>query len=46
LKDDTIIIRKPKNLMDYIGFLGEANLPDDTEDLLTPEIGKAILERE
>jgi AbrB family looped-hinge helix DNA binding protein len=46
LKDDAIIIRKPKNLMDYVGFLGKANLPNDIEELLTPEIGRDILERE
>ena len=45
IKGDTIIIRKAKNLMDYVGFLGNANLPDDTEELLTPEVGKYILER-
>ncbi len=46
VKDDYIIIRKTKNLMDYLGFLGSLNLPDDTEELLTPEVGKRILERE
>jgi AbrB family looped-hinge helix DNA binding protein len=46
VSDDCIIIRKPKDLMDYVGFLGKANLPDDTEELLTPEIGNALLARE
>jgi len=45
-KDDYVIIRKPKNLMDYIGCLNGANLPDNLEELLTPEVGKSILERE
>ena len=45
-KDDYVIIRKPKNLMDYIGCLDGANLPNDLEELLTPEVGKSILERE
>ena len=45
-KDDHIIIRKPKNLMDYLGCLDGKNLPDDLEGLLTPEVGKSILERE
>ena len=45
-RDDHVIIRKPKNLMDYIGFLDGANLPNNLEELLTPEVGKSILERE
>ena len=44
-KENYVIIRKPKNLMDYIGCLDGANLPDDLEELLTPEIGKKILEK-
>lgn len=46
VRDDYIIIRKTRNLMDYVGFLGNVGLPDDTEELLTPEVGKRILERE
>ena len=38
-------MRKPKDLLDYEGFLGKANLPDDEEELLTPEVAKYILER-
>ena len=45
-KGDYVIIRKQKNLMDYIGCLDGANLPNDLEELLTPEVGKSILERE
>ena len=44
-KDDFVIIRKPKNLMDYVGCLDGANLPNDLEELLTPEVGKNIMER-
>ena len=44
-KGDYVIIRKPKNLMDYIGCLNGANLPNDLEELLTPEVGKSIIER-
>jgi AbrB family looped-hinge helix DNA binding protein len=44
-KGDYVIIRKPKNLMAYIGCLDGANLPNDLEELLTPEVGKNILER-
>jgi len=40
------IIRKQKNLMDYVGCLDGTNLPNDLEELLTPEVGKSILERE
>jgi AbrB family looped-hinge helix DNA binding protein len=46
VKDGNIIMRKPKNLMDYVGCLDGANLPDDLEKLLTPDIGKNILERQ
>jgi AbrB family looped-hinge helix DNA binding protein len=45
-KGDCVIIRKPKNLMDFVGCLDGANLPHDLEELLTPEIGKRILERD
>jgi AbrB family looped-hinge helix DNA binding protein len=44
-KGDYVIIRKPKNLMDYIGCLDDTNLPNDLEELLSPEVGKNILER-
>jgi AbrB family looped-hinge helix DNA binding protein len=44
--ENCIIIRKSRNLLDYVGFLGEANLPDDISELLTPEVGRSILERE
>jgi AbrB family looped-hinge helix DNA binding protein len=44
-KENYIIIRKPKNLMDYMGCLDGANLPDDLEKLLTPEVGRKILDR-
>ena len=45
VKNDEVVMRKPKNLLDYEGFLGNANLPDDEEELLTPDIAKQILER-
>lgn len=35
-----------KDLMDYVGFLGNANLPDDEEDLLNPAFEEKMLERE
>ena len=46
VRNDEVVIRKPKSLLDYEGFLGKANLPDDEEELLTPEVAKYILERE
>ena len=45
-KGDYVIIRKPKSLMDYIGCLNGTNLPNDSEELLTLEVGKSILDRE
>ena len=45
-KEDYVIIRKPKDLMSYIGCLDGSDLPNDLEELLTPEVGKRILERE
>jgi AbrB family looped-hinge helix DNA binding protein len=45
-KENYVIIRKPKNLMDYMGCLNGADLPDDLEELLTPEVGKKIMERD
>jgi len=46
VRDNEIVIRKPKNLLDYEGFLGKVNLPDNEEELLTPDVAKWILERE
>ncbi len=34
VKGDEVIMRKPKNLMNRVGFLGKTNLPDDEELLL------------
>jgi len=45
IRNDEVVMRKPKNLLDYEGFLGKANLPDDEEELLTPAVAKYILER-
>ena len=46
IKEDCVIIRKPKNLMDYVGFLGDVGIPDDIEEAFTPEVVKSMLERE
>ena len=45
-KENFAIISKPKSLMDYIGCLNGTDLPNDLEMLLTPDVGKSILERE
>ena len=42
LHGDVAIVRKPKDLMDYVGFLGNAGLPDDEEELLNPEFGRKM----
>ena len=39
-------IRKPNDLMDYVGFLGDVGVPDDVEESFTPEIIKSMLDRE
>ena len=45
IRNDEVVMRKPKNLLDYEGFLGKANLPDNEEELLTPDVANRILER-
>jgi AbrB family looped-hinge helix DNA binding protein len=42
IKNDEVVMRKPKSLLDYEGFLGKANLPDNEEELLTPDIARQI----
>gem|GEM_PF-5754849 len=37
---------RKKNLMDYVGFLGDVGVPDDVEEAFTPEVVKSMLERE
>ncbi|MDL2264387.1 AbrB/MazE/SpoVT family DNA-binding domain-containing protein [Synergistaceae bacterium OttesenSCG-928-I11] len=46
MRGDIVTVRKPKDLMDYVGFLGSVNFPDDEEGLLTPEFGRKMQERE
>lgn len=46
MQGNVAVVRKPKDLMDYVGCLGNAHLPDDEEELLTPEFGRKMLERE
>jgi AbrB family looped-hinge helix DNA binding protein len=39
------IIKKPLDFFSLKGSLAGGKMPDDEEDLLTPEIGKQIMER-
>ena len=38
-------IKKPKDIFALEGFLSGAHIPDDEEDLLTPEMGRLLMER-
>ena len=46
IRHDDVVIRKPRDLMDFVGFLGDVVLPDDEEALLSPEVCRKMLERE
>jgi AbrB family looped-hinge helix DNA binding protein len=39
------VIKKPLDFFSLKGSLAGGKMPDDEEDLLTPEIGKQIMER-
>jgi AbrB family looped-hinge helix DNA binding protein len=43
---DGFFVKKPKDIFTLEGFLSGVNIPDDEEDLLTPEGGRQIMERE
>ena len=45
-REDCVIIRKAKTLMDYVGYLGNVGTPDNIEEALTPEVVRSMLERE
>ena len=38
-------IKKPKDIFALEGFLSGARIPDNEEELLTPEMGRRIMER-
>jgi AbrB family looped-hinge helix DNA binding protein len=40
------LIRKPKDIFALQGFLSGVHIPDNEEELLTPEMGRQIMERE
>jgi AbrB family looped-hinge helix DNA binding protein len=39
-------VKKPKDIFALEGFLSGVHIPDDEEELLTPEMGRQIMERE
>jgi AbrB family looped-hinge helix DNA binding protein len=42
--DNGFIIKKPKDFFSLKGCFSGGKIPDDEEELLTPEMGNAILE--
>jgi AbrB family looped-hinge helix DNA binding protein len=45
-REDGFFIKKPKDIFALEGFLSGVHIPDDEEELLTPETGRKIMERE
>ena len=39
-------VKKPKDIFALEGFLSGTHIPDNEEELLTPEMGRRIMERE
>ena len=39
-------VKKPKDIFALEGFLSGVHIPDNEEELLTPEVGRKIMERE
>jgi AbrB family looped-hinge helix DNA binding protein len=44
--ENKIALRKPSDFFSQGGSLHLGTIPDDEEDLLTPEMGKHMMERE
>ena len=44
--DDAFVIKKPIDFFSLKGCFPGGHIPDDEEDLLTPEMGRQIMERE
>jgi len=40
------LLKKPADIFELQGFLSGVHIPDDEEELLTPEFGRKLLERE
>jgi AbrB family looped-hinge helix DNA binding protein len=45
-RDTGFFLKKPMDIFALEGFLSGGRIPDDEEDLLTPEMGRQIMERE
>jgi AbrB family looped-hinge helix DNA binding protein len=45
LRESGFILRKPLDFFELEGCIPGSRLPDDEEDLLTPKIGREIMER-
>jgi len=43
---DTFVIKKPIDFFSLKGCFSGGHIPDDEEDLLTPEMGRQIMESE
>jgi AbrB family looped-hinge helix DNA binding protein len=43
--ENGFFIKKPKDIFALEGFLSGVNIPDNEEELLTPEAGRRIMER-
>ena len=46
VQDTGFFVKKPLDIFELEGFLSGVNIPDDEEDLLNPEMGRQIMERE
>ena len=44
--ENGFFVKKPKDIFTLEGFLSGVHIPDDEEELLTPEMGRKIMERE
>ena len=43
--ENGFFVKKPKDIFALEGFLSGVHIPDDEEELLTPEMGRKIMER-
>jgi hypothetical protein len=44
--ENGFFLKKPADIFALEGFLSGVHIPDDEEELLTPEAGRRIMERE
>ena len=45
LHENGFFVKKPRSIFALEGFLSGVHIPDDEEELLTPEMGRRIMER-